>query len=719
MALLCLAGSLLASSLQAQHLTLRVPGVRPETLQARGFDVVGTQNRDALVVVDVAERQRLASFGWNGTPVVAPGTPSARIAQQPALTVTRVYRSYDDPQRGVRTWVDSMARAFPAKITVDTIGRSYEGRPMLAVKIGSAGDSPSRPNVVFMACYHAREWAAAETAMRLIRYLATTTGSARVDSLLQTRDIWIVPVANPDGYQYTFTTDRLWRKTRSPQAAGFTGVDMNRNHRTNWGVDNSGSSPDAFSEIFRGPSAASEIETRNIEAFHAAHPPVMAVSYHTFAGLLLFPPGSQYGLLGSDLPVYRTLGGTNLRPAIPDRVPASSRTRIAPGPAWLLYTTNGEYTDWASATYGTIAFTPELSSGYGSNGYYGFEFPDDEASLKQLFDDNLPFALDVIEAARAPFDYASPTTMTRTDRVQLESIAPTVRVTVPAAAATTATITAPASVGFRVDSANAGRYTRRLISTAVARPSKVTVTTGTGATSFTVLAANGAESGETGWTSVGLTRDSVLTVPVAGKASWASTGGGELRTPVITVPADADTVTLAFWTRYNGDGFSDAPATSVLMSLDGGATFTPVMRLQGFAPLWYPEHVTVGGVRGRKIAFAFDPLGMESWFDELAVVAHGTVATAAAGATRAFVPSENPVRSSAVRFSWPFGATNTGEITAYDISGRLIWKQTVRDGAPVTWDLAGARLANGVYLILARSGGRTERLKLFVVRDGR
>jgi hypothetical protein len=579
---------------------------------------------------------------------------------------------------------------------------------MLAVKVGPAGDSPSRPNVLFMACYHAREWAAAETAMRLIRYLATTSGNARVDSLLQTRDIWIVPVANPDGYQYTFSTDRLWRKTRSPQTV-FTGVDMNRNHRTNWGLDNIGSSADAFSDVYRGPSAASEVETRNIEAFHAAHPPVVSVSYHTYAGLLLFPPGSQYGVLASDLPVYRTLGGTNLRPAIPDRIPASPRNKLAPGPGWLLYTTNGEYTDWASATYGTIAFTPELSSGYANGSYYGFEFPDDEALLTQLFTDNLPFALDVIEAARAPFDYVSPSTLARTDRVQLESIAPTVR----------ATISTSAPLTYRVDSANAGRYTRRLVATPPARPAKVTVATGNTTTSFTVLAANGAESGEAGWTAVGLTRDSVLTVPVAGKASWASAGAGELRSPVLTIPADVDTVTLAFWTRYNGDGFADAPYVSVLLSTDGGSNFAPVMRLQGYAPTWYTEHVTVGGVKGKRIAFAIDPIGMESWFDELAIASHSTVSAPLPGTTKAFLPSENPVRSRTVRFSWPFGAENTGDVLAYDISGRLLWKQTVTDGTPVTWDLANAHLANGVYLIVARSGGRTERLKLFVVRDGR
>ena len=217
---------------------------------------------------------------------------------RPATPV--VYRSYDDPVRGIRAWVDSIVRVNP-RVSVDTIGRSFDGRPMFMLKVGARGDSPQRPNVVFVATYHAREWVATEMAMRLIRYLAQPPGTdARRDSLVAGRDIWILPVANPDGYQYTFTTDRLWRKTRSPQSGGAIGVDMNRNHSVAWGLDNQGSSPDPTSDIFRGPTPASEVEIKNIEAWHLAHPPVVALSYHTYSGLLLYPRGSVYGALPAD-----------------------------------------------------------------------------------------------------------------------------------------------------------------------------------------------------------------------------------------------------------------------------------------------------------------------------------------------------------------------------------------------------------------------------------
>ncbi|MHB0963592.1 MAG: M14 family metallopeptidase, partial [Gemmatimonadaceae bacterium] len=392
-----------------QHLTYRVTGLTPAALQAAGFDVVGSEGTTSLVVAEPLELARLQALGTQTQLVAAVGTDRRRLMQMAAVgTATVVYRPYDDPQRGIRAWVDSLVAVNP-RVSVDTVGRSFEGRPILAVKIGPRGDSPSRPNVLFVATHHAREWAATEMSLRLIRRLATDT-DARTDSLVNQRDVWVVPVVNPDGYEFTFTTDRLWRKNRRPMADGAIGVDLNRNHSNSWGLDNTGSSPTPTSEVYRGPGPASEPEVGALQAFHALHPPVISLSYHTYAGLLLFPPGSRYGVLAADIDAYRVLAGTNARPVAMDRLPGSARTFYSPSTAWMLYPTNGEYTDWASATFGTVSINPELTSGYGPSGYYGFEFPDDETLLQQLFTDNLPFALDAIEMARNPATYVSAST---------------------------------------------------------------------------------------------------------------------------------------------------------------------------------------------------------------------------------------------------------------------------------------------------------------------
>ena len=715
-----LGASVLTSRAQAQHVAVSVAGVAAESLLAHGFDVVGSQRGTAIVVADAAQLAKMEAQGWHGVPMRPPAvrrtvTSIPRGAQAQQIAATTVYRDYDDPARGIRFFLDSMARNNPL-VSEDTLGKSYEGRPMIAVKIGAKGDSPQRPNVLFIATYHAREWAATEVALRLIKYLATPPGvNPRVDSLVQSRDIWILPVANPDGYEYTFTADRLWRKTRSPQSGGAFGVDMNRNHRQNWGIDNVGSSPDPTSDIYRGPSPESEIEVRNIETFHAAHPPVVSMSYHTYAGVLLWAPSAFNGPLSADMPVYRTLAGTNVRSAVKDNLVGSSRTYASPNTSWTLYLTNGEYNDWASEKYGTLSFTGEMTSGYTNGAFYGFEFPDDETQLQQLFSDNLPFAIDALECARDPLGYVSPTTFYHSDRIVLESVSPVVEATVPAAAAQNAAIAAPNPLSYRLDTANAGKYTRRLVTTTPMRPTGITISAGGLTAAYSVLGISGAEAGETGWTATQFTRDS--TFFKAGKYSWYTPAGGELKSPSIAVPATTDTVSLMFWTRYAGNGYTELPNGDVSVSMDGGATFQRVLRVQGAAPVFYPEQVTIGGVKGKQLVIDFLSNGLPWNLDEIAVVGHGAVTTTLTSNATTLIPSENPVHHAIVYFPWPFG-TATGDILAYDFSGRLIWKTSVTTGGNVPWDLNSGRVANGVYVVIARSGGKTLRLKLFVVRDG-
>lgn len=701
-----------------QHLTYRVTGLTATALQGAGFDVVGADGAATLIVADPAEIARLQSKGALASLVTAPGTDPRRVMQlRSVATATTVYRSYDNPQRGIRAWIDSLAAANP-RVSVDTVGRSYEGRPMLAVKIGPRGDSPSRPNVLFVATHHAREWAATEMALRLIRRLATAT-DARTDSLINTRDIWIVPVVNPDGYEYTFTTDRLWRKNRRPMTGGAIGVDLNRNHSTNWGLDNVGSSPDAPSEIYRGPSPASEPEVSALQNWHAQHPPVISVSYHTYAGELLLPPGAISGVLPADLDVYRVLAGTNAHPAVIDRLPGSTRTFYSPALAWMLYPTNGEYTDWASATFGTISISPELTSGYSASGYYGFEFPDDDALLQAMFNDNLPFALDAIEMARTPGAYVSPSTGLRAERWVLESGTQPLRVRGPAATVAGATMTAAGQrVTTAIDSTSGGKYMRRLVQqgSAASRPAAIVVTAGTERITWSLLAASGAEAADSTWKLTGFAVDTAARY--LGRASYRSTGPSEMRSALFAVPASLDTVSLTYWTMYYGDGFGERPYGLVRVSADTGRTWSVVQRLAGAAPVWYPEDVRIGGVRGKKLMLSFQSLNMPWWVDEIAV--YGNYSQQApdggAGGPARISPSANPVRGNSVTFTWPF-AGKSGRLVVYDLLGRVAWSADVSSSdLDVTWNLTQGRVPNGAYLVLAESGGAHARLKLFVAR---
>ena len=216
--------------------------------------------------------------------------------------------------------------------------------------------------------------------------------------LLRTTELWFVLVANPDGYQYTFDAERLWRKNlRDNNGDGVTqvgdGVDPNRNFPNHWGYDNEGSSPIPSSETYRGPSAASEPETQAMTRLLATAEFAFQVNYHSAGQWLLYAEGWQIGTPTADDPIYYAMSGNLDSPR--------SRTSTRGVSSDVLYVTNGETTDYAHATHGTLAWTPELSEGCQG---CGFVFPDDEALVQAEFERNLPFAESVADSAVDPDD---------------------------------------------------------------------------------------------------------------------------------------------------------------------------------------------------------------------------------------------------------------------------------------------------------------------------
>src|SRR2546426_11489247 len=163
----------------------------------------------AVIVVSPETESQLATRGFR---VAAPSV--ARVTTGAAADTFRMFHSFDKPGDGIRATLSAWA-ARDTLIHLASVGASSEGRPILAVKIGPPDDSPGRPNVLFMGTHHAREWISTAVAMKLIRWLADSGGT-----LIAAHDVWVIPVENPDGYQYPFTTDRYWRKNRRPNAHG-------------------------------------------------------------------------------------------------------------------------------------------------------------------------------------------------------------------------------------------------------------------------------------------------------------------------------------------------------------------------------------------------------------------------------------------------------------------------------------------------------------------
>ncbi|MBI3928554.1 MAG: succinylglutamate desuccinylase/aspartoacylase family protein [Armatimonadetes bacterium] len=218
--------------------------------------------------------------------------------------------------RGLQAIENEMAeleRLHPGRARRVCIGRSVENRPIWALRIGGPADPDAacaKPGVVITALLHAREWVTGEGVMDLAHRLLEDVDQSRVESA----DIWLVPVTNPDGYEYSLHHDPAWRKNRSPLG----GVDLNRNYPESYRLagdspdrtyDDKGASDDPKSDTYRGPGPASEPEIVAQTTFLAAHPNIRGVlDLHSCGEMILHPPGTS-AAPGPQEEIYGRLGG--------------------------------------------------------------------------------------------------------------------------------------------------------------------------------------------------------------------------------------------------------------------------------------------------------------------------------------------------------------------------------------------------------------------------
>ena len=205
--------------------------------------------------------------------------------------------------------LDSMKLQFPNLITSKrNLGLSVENRIIWAVKISDNPDlneSAAEAPVYFDALHHAREPQSMASMMYYMYWLLENYGTnPEATYLVNNREIFFVPVVNPDGYVYNQTTNPNggggWRKNRRNSGGGNYGVDLNRNYDYGWG-NNSGSSSDPGSETYRGPSAGSEPETQAIKNYLAQINPKISFSMHSYAGRYLNPYGYNDSTVNFDI----------------------------------------------------------------------------------------------------------------------------------------------------------------------------------------------------------------------------------------------------------------------------------------------------------------------------------------------------------------------------------------------------------------------------------
>jgi murein tripeptide amidase MpaA len=377
-----------------------------ERLALAGFDVTEGRRDGKVEVYGTAGQLR--KFSGN-TGVDADAVRTFSAAQENALTGSdaqyKVWRRYDRvPGDGKEQYLELYDRLAQLSIVkrVD-IGDTVLGRDIVALKVTAGAKTRrdnTRPAVLYNAMQHAREWLAGETCRRTLTYFTDNYGKdPQVTRLVDSRELWFVCVANPDGYEYTFTPgNRLWRKNMADNDGDGVhgevndGVDPNRNFPVSWGLDDEGSSPDPTSETYRGPSAASEPETQAMLRLWRLVDFEFQKNDHTAAALLLYPQGWQQYTPAADDAIYTALAGDDRRPAIDG---------FDPDLGAELYITNGDTLDTAYNREGILAYTPEGSEPKDTT-VSGFEFEDSESAIEAEFRRHRDFSLDLAESADNP-----------------------------------------------------------------------------------------------------------------------------------------------------------------------------------------------------------------------------------------------------------------------------------------------------------------------------
>ncbi|MEV0152911.1 M14 family zinc carboxypeptidase [Micromonospora sp. NPDC050686] len=275
--------------------------------------------------------------------------------------------------------VNQAVADHPAIARKISIGTSYEGRDLMAVKISdNVGTDENEPEILFNAQQHAREHLTVEMAIYLLNLFTDSYGSdSRITNIVNSREIWIVPTVNPDGSEYDIATGsyRSWRKNRQPNSGSSNvGTDLNRNWSYQWGCCG-GSSGTTSSETYRGPSAFSAPETQALRNFVNSRvvggvQQIKAnIDFHTYSQLVLWPYGYTY----SDTATGMSADQNNTFATIGRQLAATNS--YTPEQSSDLYIADGTSIDWMWGVHGIWAYTFEMYPGSASGG--GFYPPDE------------------------------------------------------------------------------------------------------------------------------------------------------------------------------------------------------------------------------------------------------------------------------------------------------------------------------------------------------
>jgi hypothetical protein len=356
--------------------TYRVADVRTKEQRSAIAQVgpsIDLVDPDAVVITATnQEAQELRNLGYvlQELPLFTP-FPDPGLPQPEGFPVADSgYHDYAE----MSNVIESTTAAYPTITRRFSIGTSYEGRELWAMKISdNVAVDETEPEILYIGLHHAREHLTVEMMLYILRILTQGYGSdTRITNIVNAREIYLVFNLNPDGGEFDISTGsyRSWRKNRQPNSGTTAvGTDPNRNYGYKWGCCG-GSSGNPSSDTYRGTAAFSAPEVARMRDFvnsrvvGGVQQIKTAITFHTYSELILWP----YGYTFDDLPPDMNPDDHSVFVAMGQAM--AQTNGYAPQQSSDLYVTDGDFSDWAYGAHRIFAYTFEMYPRSNPPGFY-------------------------------------------------------------------------------------------------------------------------------------------------------------------------------------------------------------------------------------------------------------------------------------------------------------------------------------------------------------
>lgn len=322
---------------------------RAELRALKNMDVLGVNLKQhwAEVSVTAAELAQLESKKFN-----------IRKANYRLRDLAAKKDGYLTPVQ-IRQALTDIHTQYPVITSLFEAGKTHRNLPIMALEISATPGDANKPVVLFNAMHHAREVMTPEVIMHMAKVLTEKYGSdAEVTSWLDNYRIVLVPQVNPDGNTIVADGDLMWRKNAYQLKGDTVGVDLNRNYPAYWNYCN-GSDGNPYSEVYRGPSAGSEPETKAMMHLVETLKPVADISYHSYSELILFPFGCNK-VSNPAKSLFQSIGDSMNAHVRDDNNKTNSYT--VGSIAEAIYEADGSDLDWQWKEHGVLAYCIEVNA---------------------------------------------------------------------------------------------------------------------------------------------------------------------------------------------------------------------------------------------------------------------------------------------------------------------------------------------------------------------